>query len=461
MRRRTLIRDRETALDVAVDAYVYLYPLVLLDFTRRLMTTCEGVGHAPANRFAHVARPLPASFRDVVRPSFDTYQSFAWLDVAREPVIVSVPDAGDCHYLLAMIDMWTDLVAAPGTRTSGNWPAVYAVAAPGWEGDLPEGARRIEAPTPDVWMLGHFQPDGGGESLQSQLRIVPLSRWRRDRECRLRLHYGRLPVPSLGSPGPPVQQVDAMTASEFFVRGIELLGRNRPHVNDHAVLERMERIGLVAGEPLDVRALPPAVACVLVQAVAHGRFELDRRARCLGTGQNGWRVCSGTMGAWGTNYLKRAAVARRFLGTVMPEDVVQAAAFVDEADRPLEGAHRYTLRFAPHDRPPVDAFWSLTAYDEQGYAVPNGCGRYALASQDGLEASGDGSLELAIQHSPPVDSPAANWLPCPAGPFNLCLRLYRPERRALDGSWAPPAIRRLHDAGSAASGLRATTPAAV
>jgi hypothetical protein len=111
-------------------------------------------------------------------------------------------------------------------------------------------------------------------------------------------------------------------------------------------------------------------------------------------------------------------------------------------DRPLHGRYCYTLRFPPHAHPPVRALWSLTAYDEHGYAVPNAIDRYSLGSQDELEAGRDGSIELAIQPGPPRHVPAANWLPCPPGAFNLSLRLYRPEPEALDHTWEPPPVRR-------------------
>jgi hypothetical protein len=443
VRRRTLIRDAETALEFAVDAYVYLYPLVLLDLTRRRMTNGDGAGHAPANTFAHVRGALPPEFRDVVRPSFDTLHSFAWLDLRRGPVVVSVPDGGDRYYLLPVIDMWSDLVAGPGTRTGGNWPTDYAVVGPGWTGELPEQVRRIDVPTPYVWVVGRIWPSGAGDDggdFQAGLAITPLSRWRRH-QLRLRLARRR-PDPSVDLVTPPAEQVAAMSAEEFFARGAELMRLHPPHVHDHAVLERNERIGLVAGEPFDLRAVPRAVAEVLPAAAARARFELDRRSRRLGRRRSGWQVCADTMGAWGTDYVKRAAVARDFLGAVMPEDVVQAAAFVDEAGRRLEGTHTYRLSFGPHAHPPVRAFWSLTAYDERGWVVPNAIDRYALGSQDALERAPDGSLELTIQHTPPKDGTTANWLPCPAGPFNLCLRLYRPEPEALDDTWIPPPVRR-------------------
>lgn len=459
MRRRTLIRDAETALEFAVDAYVYLYPLVLLDLTRRQATSVtrsgDAPGRAPVNEFAHVTAPLSAGFRDVVRPTFDTLQSFAWLNVAREPVIVSVPDAGDGYYVLPMLDMWSDLVAAPGTRTAGNWPAEYAVVGRRWEGELPERVRRIDTPTPYVWLVGRTAPVAGAEKFQPRLAITPLSRWERSRHRHLRLNLARRrPDPAVDPVTPPVDQVDAMTAPEFFTRAADVLGLAEPHVHDHSVLQRIERIGLVPGEPFKLRHLPRVVADVLPTAAARARFELFRRSRRLGRACNGWLLCSGSLGAWGTDYLKRAAVARTFLGAGLPEDIVPAAAFVDGSGRPLDGRHGYTLRFPAHEEPPARALWSLTVYDSRGYAVPNAIDRYALGSADDLERSADGAVEIALRHGPPSGTPASNWLPCPAGPFNLCLRLYCPDREALESGWAPPPVERDDPARTRAS-LRA------
>jgi hypothetical protein len=437
VKRRTLIRDAETAGEFAADAYVYLYPLVLMDATRRRMTNVAAAdeipGRAPPNVFAHVSHLPPSGLRDVVRPSLDALHSYAWVDVSRGPVVVSVPDGCDGYYLLPTFDMWSDLVAVPGTRTSGNWAADYAIVGRGWQGELPERVCRIDAPTPILWIVGRVQYGCRcADDFRSALTITPLGRD----------HPPREPDLDLDLCTPAVEQVDAMSAAEFFARGAELMALHPPHVHDHAVLQRIERIGIVAGEPFDSGRLPRAVSEALPAAVARARFELHRRWSRLGWKRNGWLVCSRAMGAWGTDYLKRAAVARFSPGAVMPEDVVQAIALVDGLDRPLEGRHRYTLRFPPQGRPPVLAFWSLTAYDEDGYVVPNELDRYALGSADELEVGRDGSLELAIQHAAPDDPPSANWLPCPPGRFNLCLRLYRPERDVLDDAWTPPPVVR-------------------
>jgi hypothetical protein len=354
--------------------------------------------------------------------------------VSREPVIVSVPDAGDGYYLLPMFDMWSDLVAVPGTRTSGNWPADYAVVGRGWDGELPAQVRRIDAPTPYLWVVGHVQQGCRcSDDFRSGMTVTPLSRrGARDRPDDARRRVRR----DVDASAPAVELVDAMTAEEFFTRGAALMSLHPPHVHDHAVLQRIERIGIVAGEPFESGMLPQAVFGALPAAVARSRFDLHRRWNRLGRERDGWRVHAGTMGAWGTDYLKRAAVARFSPGAVMPEDVVQSVS------RPLDGRHGYTLRFPPQGAPPALAFWSLTAYDEDGFVPPNELDRYVLGSRDELEFGPDGSLELAIQNTAPEDDPRANWLPCPPGRFDLCLRLYRPERDVLEDSWAPPPVVR-------------------
>jgi hypothetical protein len=136
---------------IAVDAYIYLYPLVTMELTRRQSTNIaagQALGKGPMNMFTNIAEYPPASFRTVVRPNYDTLYSLAWIDISQEPMIVTAPDTAGRYYMLPMLDMWTDVFASPGSRTTGNAAANYAVALPGWRGTLPAGVERIDAPTP-------------------------------------------------------------------------------------------------------------------------------------------------------------------------------------------------------------------------------------------------------------------------------------------------------------------------
>src|SRR5271155_5780228 len=137
----------QEAYEIGIEAYTYLYPLVLMDTTRRQAVNVEAgkiLGRGPMNEFIHV-RELPlADFRDVVRPNFDTLYSVAWLDLAKEPMVVSVPDTGGRCYLLPMLDMWTDVFASPGWRTTGTQVGNFLIAPPGWSGTVPAGFTRID-----------------------------------------------------------------------------------------------------------------------------------------------------------------------------------------------------------------------------------------------------------------------------------------------------------------------------
>jgi hypothetical protein len=163
----------------------------------------------------------------------------------------------------------------------------------------------------------------------------------------------------------------------------------------------------------------------------------------IGRHANGWRISTDTIGVYGASYRRRAIVARAGLGASLPEDAVYPATSVDGNGRPLNGANRCLIRFAKGDLPPVSAFWSITLYDAEGYAVPNALNRFAIGDRDGLTLNADGSLEIVISATDPGPDKISNWLPAPSGPFNLTMRLYGPLRDVLDGSWLPPAVHRI------------------
>jgi hypothetical protein len=150
----------EEAREAAVEAYVYAYPLVLMDATRRVSTNGDTGMRRPANQFANVPAFPDATFTDVVRANVDTLYSSLWFDVSQEPLVIAVPDAGGRYYLLPMLDLWTDVFASPGKRTSGTGPQTYAITGPGWSGALPKDVTQIEAPTATGWIIGRTQTNG-------------------------------------------------------------------------------------------------------------------------------------------------------------------------------------------------------------------------------------------------------------------------------------------------------------
>ena len=424
---------------IATLGYIYGYPLVLMDATRATMTSTT-----PVNRFDHKPAFPDETFRDVVSPNVDTLYSQAWLDVSREPIVLAAPDLGRRVYLMQLLDGWTNVFASLGTRTTGNGKAAFAIMGPGWRGELPASVDRIKAPTNMVWVIGRTYTAGMRDydavhAIQRQYQLVPLGAWGRP----FTPPRDGPPAAADDSDAPPVARVDALGASAFFDRLARLMKANPPADNDAPMVNRLGRIGVRPGEPFDIGGLPPSVADAVEGGVAAARARLcSAKLSSLARPVNGWHTPL-DLGRYGTNYEHRASVALTGLGANLAEDAVYAAADVDAAGQPLSGQHRYLLRFRPGARPPVDAFWSLTMYGDDHFLVANPIGRYALGDRDSMRAAPDDTLDIYIQHDGPGPDRRSNWLPAPAGGFNLIMRLYHPKAPVLDGSWVPPAIVRV------------------
>jgi hypothetical protein len=236
--------DRDELEAIGVEAFTYLYPLVLMNRTCQQLTNVERVGekplHAPLGAFVHVPAFPPGDFKGVVRPNFDTLYSSAFLELS-EPVLLSVPDAGDNFYLLPMYDMFGEVFASPGTRTTGNGAQLLAILPPGWTGDLPDGARRILSPHTMLWIIGRTEASPQTydkvHAFQAGLVLTPLSQWPGPAAEAL----GTVD-PSIDGITPPLEQVFALDAQAFFAEATDLL---EPH--EHRLVELVRR---VAGEQL-------------------------------------------------------------------------------------------------------------------------------------------------------------------------------------------------------------------
>jgi hypothetical protein len=337
----------EEAHAIGVEAYVYFYPLVTMEVTRKQLVNVEhaqGI-QAPMNAFANVPAYPTAEMRAVVRPNFDTLYSSAWLDLTKEPVIVSVPDIGGRFYLLPMLDMWSDVFASPGWRTTGTQAGNFLVTPPGWTGTVPVDCTRISAPTPYVWIIGRTKTDGPSDydavhTIQAGYKIAPLSRWGKTAE----------PVvakidPSVDMKTPPKIQVDTMPADKYFALATELLKQQPPHITDQPILARMKRISIDASQYFDFTKLDPAVQKALASAPADAQALMKWKVPTLARIANGWSMNTDTMGVYGNYYLKRAIVAQLGLGANLPEDAIYPLNLGDDTGKPLDGASKYVLHF--------------------------------------------------------------------------------------------------------------------
>lgn len=433
----TLASDLRT---LSREAYVFLYPFVTMEVTRQqLVNTPVGTkpGVGPANRFHHIREFPPADFRAVVRPNFDTLYSSAWLDLTAGPVRIEVPDSHDRYYMVPILDMWTDVFATLGKRTTGTGAQAVVIVGPGYRGDLPDATQVVRSPTSHVWVIGRTQTNGPADyqavrSFQDGWRIVPPPGW-------------AAPAidPTVDTETEPLRQVDALSAVEFFTRAAQALAASPPHATDNSQLMRIAQLGIVPGRPFDAGRFGAAELAEIQDGAAAAREEIGAGVTHLGAPVNGWVVLTSSMGVYGNEYLRRAVVTLIGLGANPAQDAVYPLLLTDSDGRPVDGDHDYVLHFDKDELPPVHAFWSVTMYDAEGFQAANELDRFALGDRDPLVRNADGSLDLYIQHGNPGPEHEPNWLPAPAGPIGLTMRLYAPDNAVLDGRWAPPAVRRV------------------
>jgi hypothetical protein len=353
---------------IGVDAYLYLYPLVTMDVTRRQATNIEPgkvFGRGPMNMFVNVPAFPPANFRDVVRSNFDTLYSIAWLDLTKEPQVVSAPDTQGRYYLLPMLDMWTDVFASPGWRTTGTKAGSFLVTPPGWRPDLrekfaeefklPADTQRIDSPTPYVWVIGRTKTDGEKDyeavhKVQAGYTVVPLSEWGKTvAPTQVKID------PTVDMKTAPKAQVDAMSGSRFFEYASDIMKLHPPHITDQPIVAQMKRIGIEPGKPFEFAKLSPGVKAALEIAPSDAQKMMEWKLQTLARVVNGWSMNTYTMGVYGNYYLKRAIVTQLGLGANLPEDAVYPLNLGDEAGRPLEGANTYVVQFSKETLPPVQA----------------------------------------------------------------------------------------------------------
>jgi hypothetical protein len=428
---------------IGSEAYIYGYPLVTMEMTRRVVTNVAQVEgtRGPMGQIIKLRAYPDASFRDVTAPNADTLYTTAFFDVGDEPWVVSAPDMKGRYFLLPFLDGWTNVFAVPGSRTTGTGAQTFLISGPGWSGSVPAGMTQLKSPTAIVWMLGRIYCTGAPEdyaavhALQDQFKLQPLSTWGKD--------Y----APPAGKVDPAIDmktavrdQVNSLSTTQYFTLLADLMKRNPPAAADAPALERFKAIGLEPGASFDGKALDSRWD-ELLPRVSFDRIMLQLASLKR---ENGWLFTT-KAGVYGTDYLQRAFVTAIGLGANRPQDAIYPVSQRASPIEPYEGGHNYTLRFPKGQLPPVKGFWSLTMYDEDMFFVANPINRYSMSLRTNPKFEPDGSLVIYIQNESPGADKEANWLPAPKGKFHLMLRLYWPNEddpSILDGSWAIPQVSR-------------------
>jgi hypothetical protein len=258
-----LMEDMPDAFWTAVDAYTFGYPLVTMEYTRRVVTNvAAAIGtKGPMGQVIKLRQYPDASFTDVTAPNADTLYTTAFFDVGKEPWVIGLPDMNDRYALFPMLDGWTTVFEVPGKRTTGTKAQTYAITGPGWSGTLPAGITEYKSPTSLVWLLGRIYCTGTPEDydavhkLQDEVKLYPLS------------YYGKDYAPAPGTVDPSIdmktavrEQVNALDAVEYFTLLCDLMKTNPPTEADADIVAKMADIGIVPGQDFDHSKFDPGFA---------------------------------------------------------------------------------------------------------------------------------------------------------------------------------------------------------
>lgn len=420
------------AQELLEQAYLYAFPLVLMDATRKVSTNTETPNgtRAPINQFIHAEKLADAASRAVVTPNVDTIYTQAFLDVGSEPMLYGVPQT-DRFFNVQVLDAWTNTAAVLEA------PGLYAITRSDWQGELPEGVQRIDVPTTRVWTIARIVLSGQEDlpnvrAIQDKMQLMPLSAYQMDSWTAPAGKYD----PAYDFV--PVQHVLALSPQEFFDTANQLMETNPPAAADAPVLRELAALHVGPGEKFDDKALGlfSGLRWKLMLLQLKGKLKAEAANYAQQMGQ--WIYYGDPIGDFGTAYTYRAMVALMGLGANTTDVAIYPKTDVDSTGAVLTGKKTYTLHIEAEPPTKEKGFWSVTAYGEDDFLIDNAIDRYCVNDRSGLHRNPDGSIDIILSKEAPEDT--TNWLPVGEGDFHLFLRIYKPDTAALEG-WQPPVVR--------------------
>jgi hypothetical protein len=430
---------------IAKDAYIYGFPLVdnyrveYAYFVDRASPEFK----APWNHIANIPRVFTPADTAVQTPNSDTPYSWMGLDLRAEPIVLTLPPMEKNRYFsVQFTDAYTFNFDYLGTRTTGNDGGSYLVAGPNWNGPMPKGIKKVvRSETELILVVYRTQLFNAGDidnvkKIQAGYKVQPLSEF-----LNTAAHKAAPAIDFMKPLTPETQK----TSLEFFNVMNFVLQFCPTDPSEKALMARFAKIGVGVGKTFDPDKLSPEIKTAIEQGRADAYAAFAGGVKKLDDGTLTSGDLFGTRQAMKNNYLNR------WLGTIgiygnSKQEALYPVYRVDDTGQKLEGTNRYTLRFAPGQYPPVNAFWSLTMYSlPASLLVANPLDRYLINSPmlPQLKKDADGGLTLYIQNESPGKDKEPNWLPAPKGPFAMYMRLYWPKPEALEGKWKSPPLKRV------------------
>ena len=449
--------------DIATLAYIWGFSPITTQRTFNWDTspnTPPATGHGPANAI-HFARELVnASFTDVVSPNANTLYGIANMDLTNEPLVLKVPPISDRYYSFQFLDAYTNDYAYAGTRATGSSGGTYLIAGPDWNGQVPEGMTKIWIPTNLAWVVNRILVKGPADvpnvnAIQDQISVTPLSEFQGGNATATAVApspqqqqpaaepFGSTVNASTGLPISPAPANIPATGIKLYDQIGQVMIGNPLNPPDPGLVVKLESIGIGPGKMPSTEA-NDTIKAALQTGITEGEKLIDAKVANIGSVNNGWSINT-QIGVYGTDYLTRAAITKFGFGGNIPQEAFYPTAFTDIQGGNLTGANNYTIHF--EQIPPVDAFWSVTMYNNKSYFVNNPINRYSIGGEtEGLKNNTDGSVDIYVQPQNPGAEKESNWLPAPtvqdSNSFSLIMRMYLPQEQVLNGTWPYPTVQR-------------------
>lgn len=423
---------KQSTKDLLAQAYTFGFPLVLMDMTKELDTNViepdPQTGKAPLNQFVH----------HQVDPKKDLQLSTAWLDLSHGPVVLELPNTEGRFYFMPMLDAWTNVLMTPGKRTTGSDPRKFVIVGPKWEGDIPPGTEFIRSKTNLMWIVGRTQASNDKErekiaDIQKEYKLYPLEFLGRTFTPPEGIIYANLDMQ------PAVQKIFTLTGEDFFKRLNDLMKDNPPTGDDAIFMKKLAEINIAPGKDFNLKDFDKKDQAFITHLpmAMKDKFELERD-RVL-VDHVGWFTVR-SMGAWGTDYSKRAVIAYVGFGTNQDEEAIYPFISRDVEGNKFTSSKRYILHFEADEVPDTNSFYSFATYKPDGYLFGEK-ETVGLISQDRrMKFNEDRSLDIYIQKESPGKDKESNWLPTPDGEFLVGAQLYLPKLETITDSWTLPPV---------------------
>lgn len=440
-------KKKESIDELSRDAYIWGYPAVFMKRAKDAMLAKTKNPQDSLNHFHHAQKVPDPFLGHFVSIHPENLYSWAWVDLSKEPLVMTHPQITDRYYSVQFVDAYSNVFQTISNENHGDKAANFVITSPGWRGHLPEGLTQVRASTPEILILAqtfvqNTKEAGRTAKLTSQRHLIPLSSWNKG-----------IQVDSTSEPYPesPLKISKNLAASglKFYQDLQRIVAKNPPPTKaDGREFERFTPLGLSDDNALKDFMAISENSKSMERGIFEGEREIQSRlASGFGVKINGWGY-ELKAPPFTEDYLLRAAVSQKNLFSPPAEETVQMTLDADSEARQLFSSYRYILHFEKEDFPPAQNMWSLRVYETKNNNSEEPPRPISAINDRAaqLKYNMDGSMDILLQNEKPVAAQRSNWLPLSNNAnFYVVLTIFNPSNMVLNRKYIAPSLNRVDE----------------